>query len=155
MKRLHVHISVEDLRGSVAFYTTLFGSAPGVLKDDYAKWALDDPRVNFALSKRGRAPGLDHLGIQVDAPEELAAVAGRLAGAGMQVAEQHDVTCCYARSDKAWATDPQGIAWETFQSHAPAGAYGAESPTGSVACCGAAPCGSTGEAAAGAGSCCT
>lgn len=150
MKRLHVHISVEDLEKSVGFYTTLFGTAPGVLKDDYAKWALDDPRVNFAISRRARATGLDHLGIQVDEPAELQEVAERLAASGASLLEQKDAACCYARSDKAWVNDPQGIAWETFHSHGEITVYGEDGreEAAASACCADVPCGSDAAAAA-------
>lgn len=150
MKRLHVHISVDDLEKSVGFYSTLFGVAPGVLKDDYAKWALDDPRVNFAISRRARAAGLDHLGIQVDGPEELQEVAGRLAASGASLLEQKDAACCYARSDKAWVNDPQGIAWETFHSHGEITVYGEDGreKAAASACCAEVPCGSDAATAA-------
>src|SRR5690606_18575369 len=96
------------------FYATLFAAEPSVHKPDYAKWMLDDPRVNFAISARGRGAGLDHLGIQVESEAELRDVAGRLRGADRVIVEQSDAACCYARSDKAWVADPQGLAWETF-----------------------------------------
>lgn len=149
MKRLHVHLSVENLADSIGFYSTLFGTAPGVLKDDYAKWSLDDPRVNFAISKRARAAGLDHLGIQVEEAEELQEVAGRLAASGARLLEQKDAACCYARSDKAWVNDPQGIAWETFRSHGEITVYGEDGreEAAASACCADVPCG-TDEAAA-------
>lgn len=124
MKRLHVHIGVEDLDDSIRFYTTLFGAEPDVRKPDYAKWLLEDPRVNFAMSTRRKSPGLDHLGFQVETPEELAALAGTLKDAGKAVVEQTDAACCYARSDKAWVVDPQGIAWETFLTHGDITRYG-------------------------------
>ena len=114
MKRMHVHVSVADLAESIRFYSTLFKADPAVLKTDYAKWMLDDPRVNFAISTRGEARGLDHLGIQVENPDELREIAGRLSDAEHPILEQKNTACCYARSDKAWATDPQGISWETF-----------------------------------------
>ena len=114
MKRFHVHVSVSDLDTSVKFYSALFGTPPAVLKPDYAKWMLDDPRVNFAISKRGFRPGIDHVGIQVDSAEELTALREQAAAADIATAEQTNATCCYARSDKHWITDPQGIAWETF-----------------------------------------
>lgn len=124
MKRFHVHVAVEDIDRSIAFYTTLFASAPTVLKPDYAKWMLDDPRVNFAISKRGAAAGIDHLGIQVEDASELADVADRLAFAGSPVLAEKATTCCYAKSDKQWIADPQGIAWETFLTHDEATVYG-------------------------------
>lgn len=115
MKRFHVHLAVPDLDASVGFYSALFGTAPTVRKPDYAKWMLDDPRVNFAISARGAAPGLDHLGLQVEAPDELAGLRRRFAAAqDGAVIDAPDARCCYARSDKHWVTDPQGIAWEAF-----------------------------------------
>lgn len=146
MKRLHVHISVADLARSIDFYATLFGSPPNVLKADYAKWSLEDPRVNFAISQRGRAAGLDHLGIQVDGAEELQEVAQRLAASGAGLVKQTDAACCYARADKAWVSDPQGIAWETFHTHGELTVYGTDSlDQGAEACCVEEPCGSTAE----------
>jgi predicted enzyme related to lactoylglutathione lyase len=114
MKRLHVHVAVEDLPRSIGFYSALFAAAPSVVKGDYAKWMLDDPRVNFAISARGRQAGLDHLGIQVESAEELHEVYGRLHEAGGNVIEQGQTACCYAKSEKSWIDDPAGIAWETF-----------------------------------------
>jgi predicted enzyme related to lactoylglutathione lyase len=114
MKRIHVHVAVEDLRYSIGFYSALFATQPAVIKTDYAKWMLDDPRVNFAISTRGRQPGLDHLGIQVEDKEELQEVYARLQKAGGSVIEQGQTSCCYARSEKSWIDDPAGIAWETF-----------------------------------------
>ncbi len=125
MKRLHVHVAVEDLAGSIRFYATLFAAEPSVTKPDYAKWMLDDPRVNFAISARGAArTGIEHLGIQVEDEAELAEVYGRLGRAGRPVREEEAATCCYARSDKQWITDPQGVAWETFLTHGEAAVYG-------------------------------
>jgi catechol 2,3-dioxygenase-like lactoylglutathione lyase family enzyme len=114
MKRFHLHVSVSDLDTSVKFYSALFGRPPAVVKPDYAKWMLDDPRVNFAISERGFRPGIDHLGIQVDTAEELTVLREQTAAADIATAEQTNAACCYARSDKYWITDPQGIAWETF-----------------------------------------
>ena len=114
MKRLHVHIAVSDLPQSVGFYSALFAAQPSVLKLGYAKWMLDDPRVNFAISTRGREPGLDHLGIQVESQEELYDVYGRLRQAGGKIIEQGQTSCCYAKSEKSWIDDPAGISWETF-----------------------------------------
>jgi catechol 2,3-dioxygenase-like lactoylglutathione lyase family enzyme len=124
MKRLHLHVNVENLEDSIAFYETLFGAEPSVRRTDYAKWLLDDPRVNFAISSRGRAAGLDHLGIQVGSAEELAETAGRLKAAGRAVFEQAQATCCYAVSDKAWSVDRAGLSWETFRSTGEAAHYG-------------------------------
>ena len=114
MKRMHVHVAVNDLQQSISFYSALFAAQPTVLKTDYAKWMLDDPRVNFAISARGRTPGLDHLGIQVESKDELNEVYSRLHQAGGQVIEQGQANCCYAKSEKSWIDDPAGIAWETF-----------------------------------------
>jgi catechol 2,3-dioxygenase-like lactoylglutathione lyase family enzyme len=112
MKRLHVHVSVEDITKSVRFYSTLFAAEPAVTKPDYAKWMLDDPRVNFAISTRGGETGLDHLGIQVETPDELHEVYERLQQADRPVLVEGATTCCYARSEKSWITDPQGLSWE-------------------------------------------
>jgi catechol 2,3-dioxygenase-like lactoylglutathione lyase family enzyme len=114
MQRLHVHVAVRALEPAVRFYSELFGAEPTVLKSDYAKWRLEDPRVNFAISERGREAGLAHLGIEVDSPEELEAAYARLDKADRPLLKEGKVTCCYARSEKAWITDPAGIAWETF-----------------------------------------
>jgi catechol 2,3-dioxygenase-like lactoylglutathione lyase family enzyme len=124
MKRLHVHVAVKDLASATRFYATLFGAQPTVVKGDYAKWMLDDPRVNFAISTRTGDSGVDHLGIQVDSREELATIAGQLASAGERLAEQTATSCCYAKSDKAWVKDPEGISWETFYTFGTATEYG-------------------------------
>jgi catechol 2,3-dioxygenase-like lactoylglutathione lyase family enzyme len=124
MKRLHVHVSVDDLPHSIGFYSALFAAEPTVVKDDYAKWMLEDPRVNFAISTRGRQPGLDHLGIQVENTEELREVYARLDRAGRMVIEQGETTCCYAKSEKSWIDDPAGIAWETFHTTGESAVYG-------------------------------
>jgi catechol 2,3-dioxygenase-like lactoylglutathione lyase family enzyme len=114
MKRMHVHIAVDDLPRSIGFYSALFASEPSIVKEDYAKWMLDDPRVNFAISTRGREPGLDHLGIQVEDKDELAEMYRRLHSAGGTILEQGETRCCYAQSKKSWIDDPAGIAWEAF-----------------------------------------
>ena len=114
MKRFHVHVSVEKLDDSIRFYSSLFGTAPTVVQPDYAKWMLDDPRVNFAISQRGRQPGVNHLGFQVEDDAELKAMRGQLEAADTGLLEQTSAACCYAVSDKYWVTDPQGVAWETF-----------------------------------------
>ncbi len=114
MKRMHVHVAVADLKHSIGFYSALFATQPAVVKTDYAKWMLDDPRVNFAISTRGREPGLDHLGIQVEDKTELHEVYARLREAGGTVIEQGETACCYAKSEKSWIDDPAGISWETF-----------------------------------------
>ena len=141
MKRFHVHLAVDDLQRSIGFYTTLFGAGPVVLKDDYAKWMLDDPRVNFAISDRASTTGVDHLGVQVESGEELAELAGRLKAAGETTRDQEATTCCYARSDKAWVNDPSGVRWETFHTFGEATVYGEDEPNAVVAaskqaCCG-------------------
>lgn len=124
MKRLHVHVAVDDLDRSVGFYSTLFAAAPSVLKPDYAKWMLDDPTVNFAISARGGTAGVEHLGIQVEDSTELAEVYARLDKADAPVVEEGATTCCYAKSEKSWITDPQGVVWETFLTQGEATTYG-------------------------------
>ena len=116
MKRFHVHMHVDDLAQNIAFYSNLFGAEPARVESDYAKWMLDEPCVNFAISTRGNKPGLDHLGFQVDHAEELAVLKARAQTADMTLLDEGSTTCCYARSDKHWITDPQGIAWEHFHS---------------------------------------
>jgi catechol-2,3-dioxygenase len=124
MKRLHVHVSVDDLSRSIQFYSTLFAAEPTVIKDDYAKWMLEDPRVNFAISKRGNAAGIRHLGIQVEDRAELADVYSRLQRAEAPILEEGATTCCYAKSEKSWIADPQGIQWETFLTTGESTTYG-------------------------------
>lgn len=125
MKRLHVHVGVDNLDQSVAFYSALFGAEPSVTKSDYAKWMLDDPRVNFAIScKEGAAKGVEHLGIQVEDGAELADVYGRLKVAGGPVLEEGATTCCYAKSEKSWITDPDGVVWEAFLTQGESTVYG-------------------------------
>jgi hypothetical protein len=124
VKRLHVHVAVTDLPQSVRFYSALFAAQPSVLKDDYAKWMLDDPRVNFAISNRGAKAGLDHLGIQAENGAELEEIGSRLAQADVSVLPQKEASCCYAKSDKYWTLDPQGIAWESFHTLEGAPRYG-------------------------------
>ena len=124
MKRMHVHVAVEDISNAIGFYSALFAAQPAVVKPDYAKWMLDDPRVNFAISTRGRQPGLDHLGIQVENSDELQEVYARLHKAGGNVIEQGQTTCCYAKSEKSWIDDPAGIAWETFLTSSESTNYG-------------------------------
>ena len=126
MKRFHVHVAVDDLDANVRFYSTVFGARPTVQKADYAKWMLEDPRINFAISMRGAKVGVDHLGFQVDSDEELTALRSQAAAAEIAALDQPDATCCYARSDKYWITDPQGVAWETYRTLAEAEVYGAE-----------------------------
>ncbi|TLZ55047.1 MAG: glyoxalase/bleomycin resistance/dioxygenase family protein [Gammaproteobacteria bacterium] len=126
MKRLHVHVSVKDLDRSIRFYSELFAATPTVRKPDYAKWMLEDPRVNFAISQRGGKPGVQHLGIQVEDRAELEEVYGRLERAERPVIEQGDTTCCYAHSEKSWIDDPQGIQWETFLTTGESTVYGTD-----------------------------
>jgi catechol 2,3-dioxygenase-like lactoylglutathione lyase family enzyme len=141
MKRLHVHVAVNDVAKSIDFYSALFDTGPSVVKSDYAKWMLEDPRVNFAISSRGRAPGLDHLGIQVEDKVELNDVYARLRKAGGTVIEQGETACCYAKSEKSWIDDPAGISWETFHTTGESIVYGDGTgerearTTGAKACC--------------------
>ena len=139
MKRLHLHVSVPDLAQSIQFYETLFGAQATVVKDDYAKWMLEDPRVNFAISQREREAGVDHVGIQVDSAEELGELATRLKAAGATTFDQEATTCCYAQSDKTWINDPAGVRWETFYTFGEATSYGEDEPAAApaAACCGA------------------
>ena len=116
MKRFHVHVSVADLPQSIGFYSKLFGIAPSVEKADYAKWMLEDPRVNFAISQRGHTPGVNHLGLQVDTEGELTELRAQVAAADIAAVDEQGAACCYAKSDKYWVQDPQGVAWETFHS---------------------------------------
>ena len=140
MKRFHVHVAVSDLPESIRFYSTLFGADPAVLKDDYAKWVLDDPRINFAISQRGTAPGVNHLGFQVESDAELEAVHENLVAAGRGVTAEKDANCCYALSDKYWITDPAGVAWETFHTLGSVPVYGSDTVPQACgtqsACCG-------------------
>lgn len=114
MKRFHVHAHVEDLQASIAFYSRMFGAEPTRIESDYAKWMVEDPRINFAISTRGDSRGVDHLGIQTDSEEELIELKARAQAADMALQDAGETTCCYAHSDKYWVTDPQGIAWEQF-----------------------------------------
>lgn len=124
MKRLHVHVGVNDLDQSIRFYSALFAVEPTVRKSDYAKWMLDDPRVNFAISTRPNGGGVRHLGIQVESAEELQEVYARLKQADGPTFEEGDTTCCYAKSEKSWISDPQGVAWETFHTTGESTTYG-------------------------------
>jgi catechol 2,3-dioxygenase-like lactoylglutathione lyase family enzyme len=151
MKRLHVHVAVDDLQQSIRFYATLFAAEPSVVKPDYAKWMLADPRVNFAISTRGQEhAGLDHLGIQVEDAAELVEVQGRLKCAEGPVLDEGLTTCCYAKSEKSWIADPSGIAWEAFLTHGESTVYGhsaelaglraqAKEAATAAGCCGPAP----------------
>jgi catechol-2,3-dioxygenase len=140
MKRLHVHVSVADVAESIGFYSTLFAAEPSVVKSDYAKWMLEDPRVNFAISPRSGKTGLDHFGIQVETPAELQDVYGRLQQADRPVLEEGATTCCYAKSEKSWIADPQGLPWEAFLTSGESTMYGDEIDLGPIrtnsgACC--------------------
>ena len=137
MKRFHVHLHVENIDKSVQFYSRLFNTAPARVEVDYAKWMLDDPPVNFAISTRGQQPGIDHLGIQTDDADELAELKARAAAADMALLDEGETTCCYARSEKHWVTDPQGIAWEHFHTlgDIPVFREAASAPGGKAACC--------------------
>ena len=132
MKRLHVHVSVDDLAQSVRFYSTLFAAEPAVTKPDYAKWMLDDPRVNFAISTRTGGAGLDHLGIQVETQGQLQEIYGRLRQADRPVLDEGATTCCYAQSEKSWITDPQGVSWETFLTTGESTVYGDSADLGAI-----------------------
>ena len=137
MKRFHVHVAVPNLQDSIRFYSTMFGSEPSVVKPDYAKWMLDDPRINFAISERGQSAGINHLGFQVDSDAELQILHGQLQAAGSGVLEEKGVSCCYAKSDKYWVTDPAGVPWETFHSLGSVPFYHAatDTPESKAACC--------------------
>ncbi len=145
MKRFHVHVAVKNLAESVQFYSTLFGAEPAVLKPDYAKWMLDDPRINFAITAGATAPGLDHLGLQVESDGELAEIASRLDRAGASVARQENAVCCYAQGNKGWVTDPSGLSWETFHTVGESTVYGgdiaprANRTAATASCCAPAP----------------
>lgn len=146
MKRFHVHVAVEDLTKSINFYSTLFGTEPSVVKADYAKWMLEDPKVNFAISRRGEWSGVDHLGIQVENDDELRELSGRLKTAGERTRDEEAITCCYAQGNKTWVYDPTGVRWETFFTFGEATTYGdVEAMTGAAneqaasACCAPAP----------------
>src|SRR6266536_5063307 len=134
MKRFHVHVAVRDLAESTRFYSAMFGVAPTVIKPDYAKWMLDDPRVNFAISQRNQTPGVNHLGVQAETEEELEGIHDNLRQADQSVVAEKGVHCCYAKSDKYWVTDPQGVAWESFRSLGSVPFYGEENPSAPVAC---------------------
>lgn len=138
MKRLHLHVSVPNIEQAISFYSTLFGTAPSVVKDDYARWMLEDPRVNLAISSRAHALGVDHVGVQAESTDELGELAARLKAAGETTFDQEATTCCYARSDKSWVTDPAGVRWETVFTRGEAASYGEDTEFPEVAanaCC--------------------
>lgn len=135
MKRFHVHLHVADLDANIRFYSTLFDQAPARTEADYAKWMLSDPPVNFAISTRGSVPGLDHLGIQVDSAEELAALKQHAAQADQALLDEGETSCCYARSEKHWVTDPQGLAWEQFHTLDSIPVFSESTAAAKGACC--------------------
>ena len=136
MKRFHAHVHVDDLTQSIAFYSKLFAAAPTRVEADYAKWMLEDPRVNFAISTRGAKPGLDHFGLQTDDAAELAELKARAEAADMALLDEGNTTCCYARSEKHWVTDPQGIAWEHFHTLGDIPVFNEAAPSSAAgACC--------------------
>jgi lactoylglutathione lyase len=135
MKRFHVHLHVDDLAKSIGFYSKLFAAEPARVEADYAKWMIQDPPVNFAISTRGAQAGIDHLGIQTDDAEELAALKARAEAADMTLLDEGETTCCYARSEKHWITDPQGIAWEHFHTLGSIPVFSEERPVQPAACC--------------------
>lgn len=147
MKRFHVHARVHDLAASIAFYSRLFGTEPVRVEADYAKWMLDDPRINFAISARGGAPGIDHLGFQTDDAVELAELKARATAADLALLDEGETSCCYARSDKYWVTDPQGVAWEQFHTLGDIPMFGVPRAEADAACC-AAPAAVSTDAAA-------
>ena len=134
MKRFHVHVAVRNLQESARFYSAMFGIEPTVVKPDYAKWMLDDPRVNFAISQRSQAVGVNHLGVQAETDDELEAIHANLQQANGAVVAEKGVSCCYAKSDKYWVTDPQGVAWESFRSLGTVPVYGEENHSAPAAC---------------------
>jgi len=136
MKRFHVHVAVEDLAASIRFYSTLFGTEPAVVKGDYAKWMLEDPRLNFAISQRGGKAGINHMGLQTDSDEELDQLNAQLQAADLATSAEKEIACCYARSNKYWVTDPTGIAWETFHTLGSVPTFNEEpAAAASEACC--------------------
>lgn len=135
MKRIHIHVGVEDIGQSINFYNSLFGTQPVKTKVDYAKWMLDDPRINFAISTRSGKTGVDHLGLQVDEPGDLDELRERMKTADMSVFDEGETVCCYAQADKSWVEDPSGIAWETFRTMADAKIFSEAAKANEEACC--------------------
>ncbi|MEM8560587.1 MAG: ArsI/CadI family heavy metal resistance metalloenzyme [Pseudomonadota bacterium] len=127
MKRMHIHVGVKNLEQSIQFYSALFASEPVKVESDYAKWLLDDPQINFAISTRVIDAGVNHLGLQVDGDEELAELRERMKRADLSLFDEGETVCCYARSDKSWVQDPSGIAWEAYRTMADADSYTAQS----------------------------
>lgn len=149
MKRFHVHLHVNDLDKNIGFYSALFNQPPTRTEGDYAKWMLEDPPVNFAISTRGTSTGVDHLGFQVSSADELGALKTQAQAADMALLDEGETTCCYARSDKYWITDPQGVAWEQFHTLGNIPVFNEAGAAVATACCAPAP------AAASAGACCS
>ncbi len=146
MKRFHLHLAVDDLAANVRFYSAMFGAPPAVTQPDYAKWMLDDPRINFAISARGMAAGIDHIGFQVDSASELLALRAQVDAAAIAASPTDAANCCYAKSEKYWITDPQGIAWETYHTLNSIPTFGADTAKSAAvevkaasACCAPAP----------------
>jgi catechol 2,3-dioxygenase-like lactoylglutathione lyase family enzyme len=135
MKRLHIHVAVDDLAKSINFYSAMFGVSPTKQKDDYAKWMLDDPRINFAISSRGAKIGLDHLGLQVDSTEELEALRKQMKAADLSLFDEGETTCCYAASEKSWVKDPSGIPWEAYHTMADVALFSVQKAGEKSACC--------------------
>ena len=135
MKRMHIHVGVERLDQAIPFYSALFGAQPSKTKADYANWLLDDPRINFAISTRGKAIGVDHLGIQVDEEDELEDLRERLKSADLSLEDEGETVCCYARSDKSWLEDPAGIAWEAYNTMEQVQFFGSDEVQSEDACC--------------------
>ncbi len=153
MKRFHAHVAVDSIETSVDFYSKLFGAPPSKRRDDYAKWMLDDPRINFAISARSHATGLNHFGFEADSPAELAELKSRAdAAAPGQVSSQGQAACCYAKSEKHWTIDPQGLAWEHFHTQREEEKFGSDTTGSAGACC--IPVHSQSDAAPAAGVCC-
>ena len=153
MKRFHVHLHVDDLAKSIAFYSQLFAAEPTRRESDYAKWMLEDPRINFAISARGAAAGIDHLGIQTDDAAELDALRSRASAADMALLDEGATTCCYARSEKHWITDPQGIAWEHFHTLGDIPLFREADSATAKACCTPAPRGESDSSQSSTGCC--
>ena len=134
MKRFHVHVAVKEIQESIRFYSAVFGTSPTVVKPDYAKWMLEDPRINFAISQRSTSFGVNHLGLQAETEEELEGLHVNLQQADGAIVAEKSIDCCYVKSDKYWITDPQGVAWESFRSLGSVPLYGAESQSTATAC---------------------
>ena len=143
MKRIHIHVGVEKLEESIRFYSALFGAQPVKIKADYAKWMLEDPRVNFAISARVSKNGVDHLGIQVDEDAELAEIRERVKAAELAVFDEGETVCCYARSEKSWVKDPAGIAWEAYRTMQDAQMFSSKTAGSASTCCAEQPASKT------------